>query len=101
YGCVGLDGQSITAAGLLATFAVSASGNGCVEILLVSAPGDATFDTYTIDEAANDAQANAVDTTTKAKVLIGTGTLAQCPSASLPTNTPTNTNTPTDTATPT
>lgn len=101
YGCVGLAGQTITATGLLANFAVNASGNGCVELNLVTVPGDATFDTYTIDVVGGDAQANTVDTTTKAKVLTGSGVLADCPSNNLPTNTPTNTPTPTNTATPT
>ncbi len=101
YGCVGLASQTITAAGLLANFVVNASGNGCVEINLVTVPGDATLDTYTIDVGAGDAQANTVDTATKAKVLIGTGVLADCPSNNLPTNTPTDTATPTNTATPT
>ena len=101
FGCVGLAGQSITTAGLLGTFAIAASGNGCAEVTLVIAPGDATMDTYTIDVGGGDAQANTVDTVTKAKVLFGTGTLADCPSASLPTNTPTNTLTPTNTSTPT
>lgn len=101
FGCVGLAGQLITGAGLLGNFVVSASGNGCVEVSLVSVPGDAVLDTYTIDANVGDAQANAVDTTTKAKVLIGTGVLADCPSNNLPTNTPTNTSTPTNTPTPT
>ena len=43
FGCVGLAGQSITGAGLMATFAVAATGNGCVEISLVTVPGDPTL----------------------------------------------------------
>jgi hypothetical protein len=81
YGCVALDGQSSTAAGLLATMTLGVTGNGCITVRLIDLPaGDpnaVVSDTYTVDHLTSTLQQNTVSTTT-AKVLVGTGTLAQC-----------------------
>lgn len=102
FACTALSGQTRTAAGLLANFIFNASGNGCIDVVLVSMPGDSVLDTYTVDAADTTAQSNALSPTV-AKVLIGTGVVADCPSSSLPTPTFTSTFTPTvtNTATPT
>jgi hypothetical protein len=85
--CVGLESQSVTAAGSLAKVTVAATGNGCIGVSLVSAPGDTTLGTYTIDSATSTAQAVTVSTAT-AKILVGAGTAAACPTMAY-TTTPT------------
>lgn len=98
-GCVSLPVRSVTSEGLLATLAVTARGDGCVYIGLVSIPGDPAHDTYTVSYAVAPAdptmQQNSVNTS-PLHLLIGRGTEDDCP---LPTATPTSTLTPTITPT--
>ncbi len=98
FSCFGLSGQEARSAIPLAWIQINASGTGCVDVTLL--PG-----TYTVDFVKRGAQQNNVDTTTVRHVLIGAGTLADCPGplppTATPTYTPTVTNTPTSTATPT
>lgn len=70
--------QSVTAAGSLASITVAATGNGCIGVSLVSVPGDPLLDTFTVDSATYAAQTVTVSTTT-AKILVGSGTAADCP----------------------
>lgn len=102
FACTALAGQTRTAAGLLGNFVFNASGNGCIDVSLVSMPGDSVLDTYTVNANDSSAQSNVLSATV-AKVLVGTGVVGDCPSSNLPTPTFTNTSTPTatNTATPT
>lgn len=81
YGCVPLNGQSSTSAGLLATMTLHASGNGCIKVRLIDLPpGDANAvvsDTYTVDQNTTTQQQNSVGAGTT-RVIVGTGTLADC-----------------------
>ena len=77
FGCAGLDSQSITAPSMLALLTFRASGNGCIGVSLVAAPGDTALDTYTVDAATTTAQAVVVSTAA-ARVLVGAGTAADC-----------------------
>ncbi len=84
FGCVALNGQSTSTAGLLATLTVAASGNGCVAVrLITTAVGDpdiALLNTYTINAPiSTETQANAVNGIV-VHVLFGSGTVADCAS---------------------
>lgn len=99
-GCTNIAAGSSISAGLLLSVTFSASGDGCVLIRLQNTPGDANLGTYTVDAWDITPQNNVVDTTSQRAVLVGAGTIAECPNG--PAATPTATNTRTlDTPTPT
>lgn len=108
YGCTSTSttGYVPTTTGVLANFVINATGNGCVAVELIevpdSDPQQSTLDTYTVNQADSTAQSNVVSGV-QANVLIGTGTVQDCPGlvGATPTFTPTNTNTPGPTNTPT
>jgi hypothetical protein len=83
FGCT-LLGTSTSAAGTLATLTFTGAGNGCLEVSLVSVPGDAALNTYTVNAADISQQSNAVNTSAVAQVLVGSGTLSQCPTSPSP-----------------
>jgi hypothetical protein len=99
-GCVALSsGQWTTAAGLLDTLTLVATGDGCIAVqLATTGQSDANLDTFTINADDNSAQANVVDTTA-VPVPVGTGTVEDC-AGQAATATPTDTPTPVDTPTP-
>jgi hypothetical protein len=78
FACIGLEQQSVSAPASLASFTFAATGNGCIGVRLVSAPGDDLLDTFTMDSATSTVQAVTVSTA-PAKILIGAGTAADCP----------------------
>lgn len=83
FACTALNGQSTTTAGLLATLTVTASGNGCVSVRLVTVPSSdaafATLNTYTSNApiASAEMQANIVGSGL-ANVLVGSGAVSDC-----------------------
>jgi hypothetical protein len=81
YACVALNGQSTTAAGLLATLTVSTTGNGYVDVHLVTSPTIdlAHLSTFTVNAplATVEMQANTVNTN-NVHVFAGSGVLADC-----------------------
>lgn len=77
FACVGVGSQSVTAPGSLASFTFAATGNGCMGVSLVRVPGDPLLDTFTVDSATSTPQAGTVSTT-PARILVGTGTAADC-----------------------
>ena len=89
-GCATIgDGRaSIAAAGQLAVFTFNTTGDGCLVMNLINAPGNQTTDTYTIDRTTSLPQTNVVDTTSKT-ILVGTGQEGDCPAPVKATNTPT------------
>ena len=91
FGCVILGGQAPTGPGLLGTFILNATGDGCINVSLVSSPGNAVLDTYTVDAAVRESQENYVDTSA-VHVIIGEGSIDDCPGA--PDPAPTRTFTP-------
>lgn len=94
YACVGLVGQSTTAAGKLAALTFNASGNGCIKVQLVHDASSMQLDSFTTNASDNTPQTNVVAAAT-ANVLFGTGTVLDC--LDIPTPTPTPTLTPTQT----
>ena len=102
FGCVALEFQNSSSAGLLATLTVTGSGNGCIQVTLVTGFVDQNLNTYTVNDADNSAQAVTVSSAV-ANVLVGSGILSDCGSAATATppstDTPTATNTPSATAT--
>jgi hypothetical protein len=103
FGCVGLAGQSVTAAGQLAVFTFEASGSGCIRLTLIHVAGNSILDTFTIDAKTTSVQINVVSAAT-AYLPVGTGTVDDCtviPTATSTPQTPTVTATATPTDTPT
>ncbi len=78
FACAGLEAQSITAAGTLATFTIDAAGNGCIDVNL-ALTSSSTTNTYTVDAASAVPQSNVVSST-GSKVLVGSGTANDCDS---------------------
>jgi hypothetical protein len=76
-GCAGLAQQSITNNGSLADFTFAATGNGCITVAAVSAPGDTALDTYTVDASTITPQPVTI-TNANVNVLVGTGTVSNC-----------------------
>ena len=80
--CTLLGSDSTSAGGVLQTLTFTATGNGCLDVSLVTdSGGSPTLNTFTINAADNTQQANTVDTTTVRQLLVGTGTAADCPSS--------------------
>lgn len=88
FACTSLTGFATTGPGLLGTFTFTTTGDGCITASLVEEEGNSVTDTYTIGQATGEPQANVV-VTTPVTVLIGTGTLADCPGVATPTPTAT------------
>jgi sugar lactone lactonase YvrE len=102
FGCTGLADQAITTGGLLATFTLNATGNGCIQVHLVAVSdgtvGASILDTYTIDATTSTAQSNDVSVA-PSNVVIGSGSASDC--LAIVPATPTGTRTSTPTITPT
>jgi hypothetical protein len=98
FGCVeiGQTRASIVTAGQLAVFTFNTTGSGCMVVGLVTAPGDRTNDTYTIDRATSLPQTNAVDPTPRT-VLVGAGQNSDCPNSPKAIGTPAASDKPTAT----
>lgn len=98
FGCVSLEGQEITTAGLLATFTFDAAGDGCIQTTLLTGfldgdlNPDASRNTYT-GNALDSSQQSVVVSSATANILIGTGAIGDCGTAAA-TATPTATDTP-------
>ncbi len=97
FACVGLAGQAITTAGLLATMTFNATGNGCIQATLLTSTVDANLDTYTVNADDSSAQTVTVSSAV-ANIFIGTGGIGDCGTAA-PTATATATDTPAPLAT--
>jgi hypothetical protein len=82
YGCVTLGGDEFSSGGPLANFTFNANGNGCIVAHLVTAPDDVNLDTYTVDATTSGIQAVVVNTST-VPILVGTGSLDDCPGVPL------------------
>ena len=89
--------QSATGPGLLGTFTFYGEGSGCVDVVLINPPGN--FGSYTVAAPHGESQGNYVDTSTIRHVLMGEGSLDDCPGVPEPTPTATSTFTPAATST--
>ena len=77
-GCLSLSATTTTSTGLLATVVITASGDGCVYVGSITAPGDASRNTFTLNPVDSTMQTNTVSTEL-AHVLVGSGTEIRLP----------------------
>ena len=80
FGCTVLGDGSTAAGGLLSLLTFNSTGNGCIVVSLVQAPGNALLGTYTLGNTSATPQNNTVDVATRRQVLVGSGTPGDCPS---------------------